>query len=167
MKPAPFTYHRAHSAEEAMSLLAGLGDDAKLIAGGQSLVAMMKELHPDEMIVEVYLPAPQPNAAISEFARRHGDLAIVAVAAAVGRDGGICRDARLVLGGVAGTVRRASDAEATLPGSGLGAGAITAAAEAAAEAAGPPSDLHGSAGDRRHLIRVLTARALREATANA
>ena len=41
MKPAPFSYHRARSAEEAVSLLAGLGDDAKLLAGGQSLVAMM------------------------------------------------------------------------------------------------------------------------------
>src|SRR5262249_13036738 len=41
MKPAPFTYHRARSAEEAVSLLAELGDGAKLLAGGQSLVAMM------------------------------------------------------------------------------------------------------------------------------
>jgi carbon-monoxide dehydrogenase medium subunit len=41
MKPAPFSYHRARSADEAVSLLAELGDDAKLIAGGQSLVAMM------------------------------------------------------------------------------------------------------------------------------
>ncbi|HEY1003026.1 MAG TPA: FAD binding domain-containing protein, partial [Streptosporangiaceae bacterium] len=41
MKPAPFSYHHARSAEEAVSLLAELGDDAKLLAGGQSLVAMM------------------------------------------------------------------------------------------------------------------------------
>lgn len=41
MKPAPFTYHRAHSVAEAVGLLAELGDEAKLIAGGQSLVAMM------------------------------------------------------------------------------------------------------------------------------
>ncbi len=41
MKPAPFSYHRARSADEAVSLLAELGDDAKLLAGGQSLVAMM------------------------------------------------------------------------------------------------------------------------------
>src|SRR5260370_35729146 len=41
MKPAPFSYHRARSAGEAVSLLAELGDDAKLLAGGQSLVAMM------------------------------------------------------------------------------------------------------------------------------
>ncbi|WP_158171111.1 FAD binding domain-containing protein [Rhodococcus sp. JT-3] len=41
MKPASFHYHRAYTAEQAVTLLAELGDDAKLIAGGQSLVAMM------------------------------------------------------------------------------------------------------------------------------
>ena len=41
MKPAPFEYHRAGSAEEAVSLLAELGDDAKILAGGQSLVPLL------------------------------------------------------------------------------------------------------------------------------
>ena len=41
MKPAAFTYHRARDVAGAVGLLAELGDDAKLIAGGQSLVAMM------------------------------------------------------------------------------------------------------------------------------
>ncbi|SCK47767.1 carbon-monoxide dehydrogenase medium subunit [Streptomyces sp. WMMB 714] len=41
MKPAAFTYHRARDVEGATRLLAELGDEAKVIAGGQSLVAMM------------------------------------------------------------------------------------------------------------------------------
>ncbi|MEO7125556.1 MAG: xanthine dehydrogenase family protein subunit M [Nakamurella sp.] len=41
MKPAPFTYHRASSAEEAVSLLQELGDESKILAGGQSLVPIM------------------------------------------------------------------------------------------------------------------------------
>jgi carbon-monoxide dehydrogenase medium subunit len=41
MKPASFTYHRAHDVSEAIDLLGQLGDEAKLIAGGQSLVPMM------------------------------------------------------------------------------------------------------------------------------
>jgi carbon-monoxide dehydrogenase medium subunit len=41
MKPAAFTYHRARDAEGASSLLSELGDEAKIIAGGQSLVPMM------------------------------------------------------------------------------------------------------------------------------
>jgi aerobic carbon-monoxide dehydrogenase medium subunit len=41
MKPAPFDYHRVHSREEAIARLSELGEDAKLLAGGQSLVPMM------------------------------------------------------------------------------------------------------------------------------
>jgi CO/xanthine dehydrogenase FAD-binding subunit len=41
LKSPPFEYVRAGSIEEACALLAQHGDDAKLIAGGQSLVPMM------------------------------------------------------------------------------------------------------------------------------
>lgn len=41
MKPAPFHYIAAQSVEHALSLLSQYGSDAKLIAGGQSLVPMM------------------------------------------------------------------------------------------------------------------------------
>jgi carbon-monoxide dehydrogenase medium subunit len=41
VKPAPFQYHRPTTAEEAASLLADLGETAKLLAGGQSLVPML------------------------------------------------------------------------------------------------------------------------------
>jgi carbon-monoxide dehydrogenase medium subunit len=41
VKPAPFTYHRPATAGEAVATLAELGDGAKLIAGGQSLVPML------------------------------------------------------------------------------------------------------------------------------
>ena len=42
MYPAPFEYHRATSVDEALSLLAQYGDDGKLIAGGHSLLPVMK-----------------------------------------------------------------------------------------------------------------------------
>ena len=41
MKPAPFEYHAPTSPDEAVSLLGELGDEAKVLAGGQSLVPMM------------------------------------------------------------------------------------------------------------------------------
>lgn len=41
MKPAPFVYHRARDVVGVSRLLAELGDEAKIIAGGQSLVPMM------------------------------------------------------------------------------------------------------------------------------
>jgi len=282
MKPAPFIYHRARSVDEAVSLLSELGDDAKLIAGGQSLVAMMNfrlarpaalvdisrltdlryvraengglrigalalhrdlerisepsvlagfdvlpsaaryighyairaagtfggsiahadpaaewcmaallfdgevvarslrgervipisdffigfletSLDPDEMITEVRLPVRRPGAAVAEFARRHGDFAVVAAMAALDQHNGRCVDARLVFGGVGGTVMRTTPAEAILIGSDLGPGAIAAAADASASAADPPADIHGSSEYRRHLMRVLAARAIKDA----
>ena len=41
MKPAPFEYHAPATAAEAAALLAELGDDAKVLAGGQSLIPML------------------------------------------------------------------------------------------------------------------------------
>lgn len=41
MKPPPFAYARAASAEEAVALLATHGEDARVLAGGQSLLAML------------------------------------------------------------------------------------------------------------------------------
>ena len=42
MYPAPFEWHRASSFKEASDALLALGPDAKLIAGGQTLIPMMK-----------------------------------------------------------------------------------------------------------------------------
>jgi len=42
MIPAAFDYHRAGSVEEALALLGRLGADAKLLAGGQSLLPLLK-----------------------------------------------------------------------------------------------------------------------------
>jgi carbon-monoxide dehydrogenase medium subunit len=42
MYPRAFRYHRAASLEEAASMLVQLGDDARLLAGGQSLIPLMK-----------------------------------------------------------------------------------------------------------------------------
>jgi 2-furoyl-CoA dehydrogenase FAD binding subunit len=41
MKPRPFDYARPDSADEAVALLAEHGDEARVLAGGQSLMAMM------------------------------------------------------------------------------------------------------------------------------
>ena len=42
MIPAKFDYKPAQSKEEALSLLAEYGDEAKLLAGGHSLLPLMK-----------------------------------------------------------------------------------------------------------------------------
>jgi aerobic carbon-monoxide dehydrogenase medium subunit len=52
MKAAAFAYHRPASVKEAVALLAEYGDDAKILAGGQSLVPMlaMRLTHFDNLI---------------------------------------------------------------------------------------------------------------------
>ena len=42
MKPAPFRYHRAGSLQDTVSLLSQLGEEARILAGGQSLIPLMK-----------------------------------------------------------------------------------------------------------------------------
>ncbi len=42
MITAPFEYHAPNSLPEALKLLGDLGDDAKILAGGHSLLPMMK-----------------------------------------------------------------------------------------------------------------------------
>jgi CO/xanthine dehydrogenase FAD-binding subunit len=264
VKPAAFTYHRARTVAGAVGLLADLGEDAKVIAGGQSLVAMMNfrlarpdhlvdiaripeldritrdgaalrigaltthrtvetadlgtdftvlaramglvghlpirvrgtvggslahadataewcllavlldaeiiaegphgrrpipaaeffqgvfstALEPDELVVEVVLPRPAPRAALTEFAERRGDFAIVAAAVDLAAH-------RVVLGGVAAVPLRVPAAEEVLAGDGR-----PEEAGAAAAAAINPRDERGvSAHYRRELTRTLVVRA--------
>ena len=54
MKPPPFAYSRAESVDEAVSILAEHGADAKILAGGQSLVPMLNfRLASPSLLVDV------------------------------------------------------------------------------------------------------------------
>jgi aerobic carbon-monoxide dehydrogenase medium subunit len=54
MIPAPFEYRTAESASHALELLASHGDDAKLLAGGHSLLPMMKlRLAQPEVLIDI------------------------------------------------------------------------------------------------------------------
>ena len=128
------------------------------------------DLQSDECLVRIDLPPWPPGAgwSIQETARRHGDFAIAAVAAVVQLDGGgTVADARLALAGVDDRPVRASAAEAQLVGSVAGPAAFAAAAQQAAVGIDPPSDLHGSAAYRRHVVQVLVRRALEAASQRA
>lgn len=284
MKPAAFAYHHARDLREATALLAELGEDAKLLAGGLSLVAMMNfrlarpsalidlggveglsylrredgalrigaltthravetgrevlgdefdvlaraarhlghypirtrgtfggsiahcdptaewcllavlldarvvvtaaargrrtipadeflrgyfstALEPDEAVVEVIFPRTARNAALTEFAQRKGDFALVAAAVDLELADGRCRRGRVALGGVDATAVRVPAAEEVLTDASPGDDLWAEAADVAARAVEPGSDAHASAEYRRQLTRTLVHRALREAAA--
>ncbi len=123
-------------------------------------------LGPDEMLVEVRFPVMPDGAgfAFEEFSRRHGDFAIVGVAATVIRQGDRYA-ARLVTAGAGPVPTRLRQAEEILEREGLSDAAIEAAARRAAALVEPDTDIHASAAYRRNLTRVLTGRALRRAVA--
>jgi len=126
-------------------------------------------LGPEELLVEVRLPAMPAGAgyAFEEFARRHGDFAIVGIAAMVVGDGARCAVARLATAGTGPVPVRLRAAEEILERDGLGDAAVAAAGARAAELVEPDADVHASAEYRRHLTGVLTVRALKRAIAGA
>jgi aerobic carbon-monoxide dehydrogenase medium subunit len=130
---------------------------------------MATALAPDEMIVAVDLPLWRPGYGhgFREFARRHGDFAIVGAAALldVGVDN-VVRRAALALFGVAASPLRVEAAEAQLTGHALDAVTIRAAA-AASWLIEPISDIHAGGEYRRHLAQVLSLRALNDAARRA
>jgi carbon-monoxide dehydrogenase medium subunit len=137
-----------------------------LAAGALFQGYLTTTLAADEMLVEVRLPAMPDGAgfAFEEFSRRHGDFAIVGIAAiVVGPGDGRCTAARLVTAGAGPAPVRLRAAEEILEREGLSDAAVEAAARRAAELVDPPSDIHASADYRRNLTRVLTGRALRRA----
>lgn len=61
MKPAPFDYVRAESVDEALDVLAGAGEDARVLAGGQSLMPILNmRLASPEILIDINsIPALQ------------------------------------------------------------------------------------------------------------
>jgi CO/xanthine dehydrogenase FAD-binding subunit len=131
---------RVRSATGARTLSAG-----ELFQG-----ALTTALEPDELLVEIEVPAPPAGArtAFVEQARTHGDFAIAGAAAILAPG-----QAVLALLGAAPVPVRATDAERALV---AGASAAEAAELAAADVADPY---------QRALLTVLTRRAIESATA--
>jgi CO/xanthine dehydrogenase FAD-binding subunit len=131
---------------------------------------LMTVLAPDELLVEARFPTARPRTghAFAEFARRHGDFALVGVAAVVEQDEARhCSDVRLVFTGVGPVPLLCTDEKGQLRGELLTRKAMNAFAEQAAGALKPDSDLHASAEYRCELAAVLAERALGVAAARA
>ncbi len=119
----------------------------------------------DEIVTAIeFEPWPDGHGfAFLEFARRHGDFAIVGIAALVALAGdGSIRRASVTLGGVGPGPLRCTAAEAIVTGSDGNDAALREAAETCRDI-DAMEDVHVSATYRRQLAATLTRRALRMA----
>jgi aerobic carbon-monoxide dehydrogenase medium subunit len=123
----------------------------------------------DELLVEVRFPAAGPGTGVSfsEVARRHGDFAIVGLAAALALTDGVISAARLAFAGLSDVPVRATAAEDLLIGEMPSAELFDEAARRATEDIDPPADLHGSAEYRKKVAATLVRRGLQAAVDNA
>ena len=124
---------------------------------------------PDELLVQVRFPVAGPGTGFSfqEVARRHGDFAIVGLAASLTLSGAAISDARLAFAGMSDVPLRATDAEDFLVGQRPSASLFDEAARLAADTTDPPADLHGSSDYRKKVAAALVRRGLRAAADNA
>jgi CO/xanthine dehydrogenase FAD-binding subunit len=169
----------ADPAAELPAVVAALGGDLvlrsarkeRVLAAEQFFTAYLTTAaEPDELLVAVRLPASPPGtgSAFMEVSRRHGDFALVGVAATVTLDeGGVCTASAVALTGVGPTPVLAREATRALVGARPSPEAFEDAGRRVAAALTPDSDLHASRDYRKHLAGVLTRRALARAAERA
>jgi carbon-monoxide dehydrogenase medium subunit len=121
-----------------------------------------------EFLVRFSLPAPEPRTGTSYLRfipRNEMDIAVVGAGVSVTLDRGRtqCISARVALAAVAPTPLFVAEAGAALVDGSISDALIEKAAKLAQNAAKPISDMRGDADYRRHLVAVLTRRAIRHA----
>jgi len=110
-------------------------------------------LEPDELVTEVWFPAHDADVALVEESRRHGDYAMVGLAATAQADGKGLGDVRLAYFGVGNTPVRARKAETKLT-----EGNVDDAVQALAADLDPTGDVQATAATKKHLAGVLLRR---------
>lgn len=127
-------------------------------------------LGPGELLVGFEIPPPEPasGACYLRFTpRAEMDIAVAGAAAAVRLSNGVIAWARVALAAVAPTPLLVREAGDWLADKAPTEENIREAAELARKAAKPITDMRGTAEQRRHLVGVLTRRALQQAIARA
>lgn len=169
----------ADPAAELPAVVAALGGELIVRSkGGQRVLPADKffvgylttALEPGELLVEVRLPVmpPRTGTAFLEVSRRHGDFALVGVAATLTLDeAGLCTASAVALTGVGPTPVVVHDAARVLVGVKPTPEAFEAAGRRVSESLHPDSDLHASSAYRTHVGGVLTRRALARAAERA
>jgi len=155
------------AAMDATLTVAGSKGTREIAFASFPVAYMTPALEPDELLTGARFPLwPDGHAhGFVEFARRHGDFAIVSAAALLTEDsaGRIAR-ASLTIGGIGPAPLRARDAEQTLIGQNPSDALLRDAGESCRKL-DAMDDVHGSASYRQHLAAALSRRALTQARA--
>jgi carbon-monoxide dehydrogenase medium subunit len=154
---------------DGVAVARGRGGERAVPARELYVGPLTTSLRSDEVVVETRwsLPAATAGWGFHEVARRHGDFALVGVAAVVTVAGGRVDSARIAFFGAGPTPMRATAAEETVAGAPATPATIGEAARLAADALHPDSDLHATAAYRKRVARTLTERALTDALGRA
>ncbi len=150
---------------DATIVLTGPDGERVVGAGDFFVTYFTTDIRPGEILTEVRIPAlpPRTGHAIVELTRRHGDLAIVSVAATLTLDaGGLVTAARLAANGVGGVPHLAS-ATAQLVGTKPTDADLAAVASAIGDEVTPEADAFTTSEYRKHVTEVLSRRALKTA----
>jgi aerobic carbon-monoxide dehydrogenase medium subunit len=125
--------------------------------------ALTTALEPDEMLMEIELPAapPRSGACFMEVSRRRGDFAMMGVASTVSLDAdGRCTQARIALCNAGDGPVFAAAASESLIGGAIDAARIAEAARLVQQDIEPGGSIHASKEFQRHLAGVLITRTL-------
>jgi carbon-monoxide dehydrogenase medium subunit len=168
---------QADAAEDLSSVCSALKATVVILSRDGERAVSMEDFHvgpyttavgDGELLTEVRLRVrPGAGSAHEKVERRAGDWAIAAASAAVWIDGGTIADAGVALSAVGLTTIHLTRAEELLRGSPPSDELFAQAGEIASEDCAPMADGRGPVDYKRHLAGVLTARALRRATARA
>ena len=147
---------------EVTFIAQGPGGEREIAAPDFFVDYLTSALAPDEILTAIRVPKLEPGWGYryEKFHRTAQAWATVGVAALARRSNGTVAEARIGLTNMGSVPVRATAAEHAAAGAQATHDALQAAAASADEGTNPPGDLHGAPDYRRHLARVLTARAL-------
>ena len=152
------------------SLVARSKNNERVIAADQFFRGNFETaLADDELLTEIRVPIPLKGHGWSfqEISQRKGDFALVAGAATLTLEKGVCRNVRLGFRNVGETTFRLNAVETQIEGRAPSQQLFSDAANAAMKAVQPPSDLHADSEYRRDLVMALTERLLVKAVERA
>ena len=154
-------------AMDAELTAAGPGGERRIPASEFFTGPFATALEPDEILTQVRFPRFDGGHAFVEFARTHGNFALVGVAVLIAvQDGRVAR-AAIALSGVGPTAVRSAAAESAVVGSTPDAAAAAAAADAGVADLRPAGDLHASTETRRDIARSCLRRGIELALSRA